>query len=182
MNNKAILGLGVAWLAVAAASTIATRYYFERQTRQQILAARAKPSGTTIGKTPDRQKNTGGSLRHRSLGAIVAEYSIGRRQLEQVLSHYDNGALTDTDRAKWQAELNRRRQLLAELEKLSANLPAGAQERRRCDQLKQILTSAISIMEQFAANESSANRAKLSSVSRRNSQTLRSLKKYYRVR
>ncbi|TSC92464.1 MAG: hypothetical protein CEN91_438 [Candidatus Berkelbacteria bacterium Licking1014_85] len=113
---------------------------------------------------------------------IVANYVSGRRNLSVVLSHYDSGRISENDRAAWQNELNRRRNLLTQIQSLEAQCPQGSIYRDHQQELKDMIGSAIDGMETFANNECSTTRRNFSLISQRNTIRLKRIKAFYGVR
>lgn len=119
---------------------------------------------------------------HNAIRDVVAEYNRGRAILNRVLDHYDRGILTTSDRTNWGNELVRRRYLIERLQRIYGNIPPGSIYEEHHYKLRQMLVDAVEVMEDFQEHESSYNRSRITSVSRRNSSILSTIKHFYGIR
>ena len=119
---------------------------------------------------------------HEAIQGIVASYSAGRKTLSRVLTHYDAGVFSDRDITDWQRELNRRRELLRQLDNIAGMMPPGSIYERHHTLLRSMLESAIEAMERFANSQNVATRKYLSAVSRSNTAIMNQLKRFYGIR
>lgn len=119
--------------------------------------------------------------RNRIIG-IIADYNQGRKMLGRVMNNYDQGMLTNQDRASWSDELNRRRSLLRELDDVWYSIPKGTVYASHHRLVSQMLRNAISAMENFQNCENSYSRDKLHRISDENNAIMAKLRAFYGIR
>lgn len=119
---------------------------------------------------------------YREIQRIVAQYSAGRSALNSCLTHYDNNTFSSYDRSVWSREVDRRQQLLNDLNAIYGEIPQGSVYDSHHRMLLGMISSALSAMRSFANSPNSYNRSELSRVSANNTRTMLTLKRFYGIR
>lgn len=115
--------------------------------------------------------------------SIIADYSDGRKILNRVITDYDRGMLSQRDVEDWSKELQRRRALIERLDSVRLQIPSDTIYKEHHTVLYNMISDAISVMEDFGNCQNSGTRGALGRLSKRNSEIMdRTLKPFYGIR
>ena len=114
--------------------------------------------------------------------SIVARYSEGRKILGHVMDDIDRGRSDSNDVAAWKNELDKRCQLLNELDDLKSSIPPGSIYAEHHQMLTDMLKTAIPILQNYGQSQTIENRQAVHNMSADNTRTMNQLKAFYGVK